>query len=149
MENERYEHSLQLKQAEKEIFDVNQTLATVTINFESMQKDLIAVQNENKVVARQVTVLMQEKAQLAVEMQDKLELEKKRADCDQRAQLSQIEELTEKVRNQDFLLEASRTRSKDFEERYTQYRKEIMRVKEEAKDAQERQRQTEVLKENL
>ena len=83
---------------------------------------------------------MEEKANLALEMEEKLERERQKADGELRAQLDQIEELTEKIRNSEFSLEASRTRAQDFEDRYTQYRKEIQRVKEDAKDAYERQR---------
>lgn len=87
MENERHEHKMSLKQAETEIYEVNRTVATVTANFEKMQKDLIAGRNENKVVSRQVGVLLEEKATLALEMQEKLERERQRADTEARAQL--------------------------------------------------------------
>ena len=50
-----------------------------------MQKDLIAGRNENKVVSRQVGVLLEEKATLALEMQEKLERERQRADTEARA----------------------------------------------------------------
>ena len=73
-------------------------------------------------------------------MAEKLEAERQKADLESRAQREEIEEITEKVRNLEFSLESSRIRADDFEERYTQYRKEIQRVKEDAKDAYERQR---------
>ena len=71
------------------------------------------------------------------------------ADLAVREQNSQIEELTEKIRNLEFSLENSRIRASDFEERYGQYRKEIQRVKDEAKNSYERQRTTEAIKENM
>ena len=86
-------------------------MATVTANFERMQKELIACQNENKVVARQVQVLLEEKANMAVEMQDKLEIERQKADQEARSQREEIEEITEKARNLEFSLENSRIRA--------------------------------------
>ena len=111
MENERHQHQLAIKEAEREIFEVNKTVATVTANFERMQKELIACQNENKVVARQVQVLLEEKANMAVEMQDKLESERQKADQEARSQREEIEEITEKARNLEFSLESSRIRA--------------------------------------
>ena len=66
-----------------------------------------------------------------------------------REQQSQIHDLIEKVRNLEFSLESSKDRANDFEERYNQHRKEAQRTKEEAKSAYERQRQTEIIKDNL
>ena len=71
------------------------------------------------------------------------------ADLAAREQTSQIEDLIEKIRNLEFSLENSRIRASDFEERYNQYRKEIQRVKDEAKNSYERQRTTEAIKENM
>ena len=61
-----------------------------------------------------------------------------RKDLATREQASQIEDLIEKIRNLEFSLENSRIRASDFEERYNQYRKEIQRVKDEAKNSYER-----------
>ncbi len=76
-------------------------------------------------------------------MQNKLEHERQTADTYARGQMSQLQDLTEQMRNLEFSLENSRIRAEDFEERYIKYRKEGARVKEEAKCAYERQRQTE------
>lgn len=73
MENERHQHSIAMKEAEREIYQVNRSLATLTANFEKMQKEMVAVRQENKTFSKQVSVLFEEKATLAVEMQNKLE----------------------------------------------------------------------------
>jgi len=119
MENERCSHDKAMKEAEREILEVSRSLAAATANCERMQKELVALQSENKVYLRQVSTLFEEKAALAVEMQDKLEAERLKADAEARSALDQIEDLTEKVRNLEFTLENSRTRAQDFEERYT------------------------------
>lgn len=62
-----------MKEAEREIYEVNRSLATVTANFEKMQKEMVAIRQENKTFSKQVSVLFEEKATLAVEMQNKLE----------------------------------------------------------------------------
>mmetsp|Transcript_27878 Transcript_27878/g.34610 ORF Transcript_27878/g.34610 Transcript_27878/m.34610 type:complete len:85 (+) Transcript_27878:4463-4717(+) len=84
-----------------------------------MQKDLIAAQNENKVVSRQVTLLLEEKALMAVELQYKLENERLKSDSEKRSQQGEVEDLIEKVRNLEFSLESSRIKAQDFEERYS------------------------------
>jgi len=119
MENERHNYQNALKEAEREIFEVNKTAASVTANFERMQKDLIAAQNENKVVSRQVTLLLEEKALMAVELQYKLENERLKSDSEKRSQQGEVEDLIEKVRNLEFSLESSRIKAQDFEERYS------------------------------
>lgn len=63
-----------IKEAEKEIYEVNRSLATITANFEKMQKDTIAVSAENKQLSKQVSNLFEEKAASMIEMQNKLEL---------------------------------------------------------------------------
>ena len=55
---------------------------------------------------------------VAVEMQSKIEKERMGSDLAVREKASQIEDLTEKIRNLEFLLENSRIRASDFEERY-------------------------------
>jgi len=119
LENERHNYQNALKEAEREIFEVNKTAASVTANFERMQKDLIAAQNENKVVSRQVTLLLEEKALMAVELQYKLENERLKSDSEKRSQQGEVEDLIEKVRNLEFSLESSRIKAQDFEERYS------------------------------
>jgi predicted nucleic acid-binding Zn-ribbon protein len=44
MKNERHSHERELKEAEREIYEVNRTLATVQAGFEKMQKEMIALQ---------------------------------------------------------------------------------------------------------
>ena len=44
MKNERQSHETELKVAEREIFEVNRTLATVQSTYEKMQKEMIALQ---------------------------------------------------------------------------------------------------------
>ena len=99
---------------------------------------MIALQQEYNAVTKQVSLLFEEKATVAVEMQNKIERERVSSDTTAREQASQIEDLTEKMRNLEFSLENSRIRASDFEERYNQYRKEIQRVKDEAKNSYER-----------
>ena len=100
-------------------------------------------------MTKQVSILFEEKALIAVDMQSRIEKERLTADLAAREQASQIEDLIEKIRNLEFSLENSRIRASDFEERYDQYRKEIQRVKDEAKNSYERQRTTETIKENM
>ena len=100
-------------------------------------------------MTKQVSILFEEKALIAVDMQSRIEKERLTADLAAREQTSQIEDLIEKIRNLEFSLENSRIRASDFEERYDQYRKEIQRVKDEAKNSYERQRTTETIKENM
>ena len=57
--------------------------------------------------------------------------------------------MIEEINDLKFSLESSQTRASDFEEKYTQFRKEIQRVKEEEKNARERHIQSETIKENL
>ena len=52
MENERHDHSRALREAEKEIFDVNKTLATMQALSEKKQKDMIALQQEHKALQK-------------------------------------------------------------------------------------------------
>ena len=73
MENERHQHNMAMKEAEKEIYEVNRSLATITANFEKMQKDTTAVSAENKQLSKQVSNLFEEKAASVIEMQNKLE----------------------------------------------------------------------------
>ena len=125
MENERHDHQRALREAEKEIFDVNKTLATMQALSEKKQKDMIALQQEHKALQKQVQLLFDEKANHTVEMSNKIEQERQNSDLLQRESASQLEEQIEKVRNLEFSLENSRIRARDFEERYNQYRKEI------------------------
>ena len=149
MENERLENSKKLQQCEKEIYEVNRSLATEQAQAEKTRKENQALSQECKVKTTQIQVLFEEKAQLIVEKQVKLESERHAADQQMREQQSQIHDLIEKVRNLEFSLESSKDRANDFEERYNQHRKEAQRTKEEAKSAYERQRQTEIIKDNL
>ena len=43
MENERHKHEIALKDAEREIYEVNRNLATAHATVEKQQKDLIAL----------------------------------------------------------------------------------------------------------
>lgn len=95
---------------------------------------------ETSILTSRVAQISEEKAQLSIEMQNKLEHERQSADKLAREQMSETEDLIEKVRNLEFSLENSRTRAQDFEERYNMFRVENTRVKEEAKAAYERQR---------
>ena len=52
MENERHDHQRALREAEKEIFDVNKTLATMQALSEKKQKDMIALQQEHKALQK-------------------------------------------------------------------------------------------------
>ena len=125
MENERHQHERALKEAEREIFEVNRSLATMQALSERKQKDMIALQQEHNAVTKQVSILFEEKAIVAIETQNKIEKERMSSDTAVREQESQIEDLIEKIRNLEFSLENSRIRASDFEERYNQYRKEI------------------------
>ena len=44
MANERHEHGKAMKEAEREIYEVNRNLATVQATVERKQKDMIALQ---------------------------------------------------------------------------------------------------------
>ena len=138
-----------MKEAEREIYEVNRNLATAQAISEKKQKDMIALQQEYQAMSKQVSILFDEKATLAVEHQNKIENERQGSDNQSREQASKIEDLIEKCRNVEFSLENSRIRAQDFEERYNQCRKEIQRVTGDAKDAYERQRSSETIKENI
>lgn len=68
MANERHEHEKVLKEAEREIFDVNKTLATVQATCERQQKDVIALRQETSILSSRVAQIFEEKAQLSIEM---------------------------------------------------------------------------------
>ena len=80
MQNERHEHERALKSAEREIFEVNRTLATVQASIEKKQKDMLALQQEYDAMAKKVTVLFEEKANLSIEVHNKVENERRIAD---------------------------------------------------------------------
>ena len=88
MENERHDHQRALREAEKEIFDVNKTLATMQALSEKKQKDMIALQQEHKALQKQVQLLFDEKANHTVEMSNKIEQERQNSDLLQRESAS-------------------------------------------------------------
>ena len=65
-------------------------------------------------MTKQVSILFEEKALVAVDMQSRIEKERLTADLAAREQASQIEDLIEKIRNLEFSLENSRIRASDF-----------------------------------
>ena len=56
-----------MKEAEREIYEVNRNLATAQAISEKKQKDMIALQQEYQAMSKQVSILFDEKASLAVE----------------------------------------------------------------------------------
>ena len=80
MANEKHDHERAMQSAEKEILEVNRTLATVQANAEKKQKEMLALQQEYNMMSKKVSVLFEEKALLAVEMQDKVERERRLSD---------------------------------------------------------------------
>lgn len=88
MENERHEHEVALKTAEREIYEVNRSLATIQATSERQQKEMIALAQEHKSMSKQVMLLHEEKAMIAVEMQNKIERERISADTANREQAS-------------------------------------------------------------
>ena len=111
MENERLDHERAMKDAEREILEVNKTLATVHASSERQQKDMIALRQEYNAMSKQVATLFDEKAALALEMQEKVERERQQSDVAYRQQTSQMQDMIEKVRNLEFSLESSRIRA--------------------------------------
>ena len=92
---------------------------------------------------------MEEKAEIATSLYEKIEKERLSSDTKAKEQSQTVEDLTEQVRNLEFSLTSSQDRARDFEAKYMQFRQEIQRVKQEEKDAKERQIQSETIKENL
>ena len=80
MANERSEHGRQMKDLEKEMYDVNKDLAQVREVSDKRWKELSGMRSENQVYQRQVKQLMDEKAEMATELYTKLEHE--RVTCD-------------------------------------------------------------------
>ena len=72
MANERLEHSRQMKELEKEMYDVNKDLAHVREVSDQRWKELSGLRGENQVYQRQVKQLMEEKAEMATELYAKL-----------------------------------------------------------------------------
>ena len=65
---------------------------------------------------------MEEKAEIATSLYEKIEKERLGFDAGAKEQAQQIEALTEQVRNLEFSLASSQDRAKDFEAKYTQFR---------------------------
>lgn len=76
MANERQEHGRQMKELEKEMYDVNKDLAHVREVSDQRWKELSGLRGENQVYQRQVKQLMEEKAEMATELYAKLQHER-------------------------------------------------------------------------
>lgn len=84
MQNERHEHEKALKEAEREIFEVNRQLATVQASSERQQKEVIALRQETSILTSKIAQIFEEKALLTVEMQNKLEHQRQESDKENR-----------------------------------------------------------------
>ena len=95
MASERHEHQRSMKEVEKEMLDVNKTLATVRAENDARQKDFSALRTENLMFQRQIKQLMEEKAEIATSLYEKIEKERVGYDSNAKEQALTIEDLTE------------------------------------------------------
>ena len=115
MESERHEHQRATKEIEREMLEVNRTLATVRAEGVAREKDFSAARTENLLFQRQIKQLMAEKAEIATSLYEKIERERNAFDASAKEQAQEIEDLTEQVRNLGFSLNNSHDRANDFE----------------------------------
>ena len=76
MESERHEHERAMKEVEREMHEVNKPLATVRAEGDAREKDFSAARTENLMYQRQIKQLMEEKAEIATSLYEKIEKER-------------------------------------------------------------------------
>ena len=95
MASERHEHQRAIKEVEKEMLDVNKALATLRTQSDAREKDYSATRTENLMFQRQIKQLMEEKADIATSLYEKIERERVGYDSTAKEKAQKIEDLIE------------------------------------------------------